>query len=85
MRLVRWLRYQLCRKHTAKCQELGWVCVPIAAEDERLFSSLAYRLATDSSQPKSKIIADLYGCINLTHMRAIARAVVVRAFWPIGI
>ena len=32
---------------------------------------------------KSKVIADLYGCLNLTLMRAIARAILVRAFRPI--
>ena len=58
------------RKHMAKrCQELGWAaCAPIAVETygnwgqeaKQTFSQLASRLATDSSQPKSKVIADLY-------------------------
>ena len=58
------------RKHIdndKKCQELGWACVPIAVETygnwghevKQTFSRLASRLATDSSQPKSKVIADL--------------------------
>ena len=82
------------RKHIAndkKCQELGWACVPIAVETysnwgqetKQTLSQLASRLATDSSQPKSKVIADLNGRLNLTLMRAIARAILARAFWPI--
>ena len=84
------------RKHIAndkRCQELGWACVPIAVETygnwgqeaKQTFSRLASCLATDSSQPKSKVIADLYGHLNLTLMRAIARAILVRAFRPIGL
>ena len=53
-------------------------------EAKQTFSRLASRLATDSSQPKSKVIAELYGRLNLTLMRAIARAILVRAFRPIG-
>ena len=60
------------RKHMAndqKCHELGWACVPIAVETcgnwgrepKDTFSRLASRLATGSSQPKSKVISDLYG------------------------
>ena len=56
-----------------RCQELGWACVPIAVETcgnwgqeaKQPFSRSASRLATDSSQPKSKVIADLYGRLNL--------------------
>ena len=55
------------RKHIAndkRCQELGRTCVPIAVETygnwgqeaKQSFSRLASRLATDSSQPKSKVI-----------------------------
>eukprot|EP00731_Ephydatia_muelleri_P005623 Em0002g1799a len=55
------------RKHIAndkRCQELGRTCVPIAMETygnwgqeaKQSFSRLASRLATDSSQPKSKVI-----------------------------
>ena len=54
------------RKHIAndiKCQELDWACVPIAVETygnwgqdaKQTFSRLAPHLATDSSQPKSKL------------------------------
>ena len=81
-------------KHMAndkKCQELGWACVPIAMETygnwsqeaKDTFSRLASCLATGSSQPKSKVISDLYGRLNLTLMRAIARAILSRAFRPI--
>ena len=72
----------------------SWVgCVPIAVETygnwgqeaKQTFSRLASCLATDSSQPKCKVIAELYGRLNLTLMRAIARAILVRAFRPIGL
>ena len=83
-------------KHMAndqKCQELGWACIPIAVEiygnwgqeAKDTFSRLASRLATGSSQPKSKVISDLYGRLNLTLMRAIARAILARAYQPIGL
>ena len=80
------------RKHITndkKCQELGCARVSIAVETygnwgqeaKLTFSRLAPCLATDSSQPKPKVIADLYGRLNLTLMRAIARA---RTFRPIS-
>ena len=47
-------------------------------EAKQTFSQLASRLATDSSQPKSKVIADLYGRLNLILMRA-------NSFRPIGL
>ena len=50
---------------------------------QEAFPRLASRLDTDSSQPKSKVIADFYGCLNLTLMRAIARAILARAFGSI--
>ena len=63
-----------------KCQELGWACVPIAVETyynwpwgreaKDTFSCLASRLAI-----KSKVISDPYGLLNLTFIRAIARAI----------
>ena len=82
------------RKHMAndkKCQELGWACVPIAMETygnwgqeaKDTFSHLASHLTTVSSQPESKVISDLYGCLNLTMMRAIARAILAKAFQSI--
>ena len=84
------------RMHIAndkKCQELGWACVPISIqahgnsgqETKQTFSRLASRPTTESSQPKSKGIADLYGRMNLTLMRAITRAILARAFGPIGL
>ena len=74
-----------------KCQELGWACIPSGVdtygnwgqEAKDTFSCLASRLATGSSQPKSKVISFLYGRLNLTLMRAIARAILVRAFQSI--
>ena len=49
-------------------------------EAKETFSRLASRLATDSSQPKSKVIADLYGRLHLTLMKVIARAILARDF-----
>ena len=71
-----------------KCEELGWACVPIAIETygnwgqeaKQTVSQLASRLATDIT----KVIADHYGYLNLTLMRAIARAILARVFGPIG-
>ena len=68
---------------------VGLECVPIAMETYGSWGQVAKqplsasRLATDSSQPKSKVIADLYGCLNLTLESAVARAILARAFWPI--
>ena len=70
------------RQHTAndkKGQELAvetygnW-----GQEAKQTLPRLAFCLATDSSessQPKSKVIIDLYGRLNLTLMRAIARTI----------
>ena len=46
----------------------------LKSEAKDTFSHLASCLAT-SSQPKSKVISDLYGRLNITLMRAIARAI----------
>eukprot|EP00731_Ephydatia_muelleri_P011108 Em0006g2a len=69
------------RKHEAndaKCSDLGWVCIPLVVESygawgkEALeaFSMLASRLATSSSRPKSMVLSELYGRLNLHLVRA---------------
>ena len=69
------------RKHEEKdpkCSELGWVCSPIVAESygawgkeaTLLFSTIASRIATLSSKPKSVTLSDIYGRLNLQLVRA---------------
>ncbi|KAL5500721.1 hypothetical protein EMCRGX_G012317 [Ephydatia muelleri] len=73
------------RKHEAnnvKCSELGWLCIPLVVElygawgKEAMesFSSLASRLAITSSRPKSAVLSELYGRLNLNLVRANMRA-----------
>ena len=78
------------RKHIAngpKCQELGWVCVPLAVETygnwgretHITFPRLATRLAICVSLLKSKVTADLFGRLSLVLTRSIARAILTRS------
>ena len=74
------------RKHTAndpKCAELGWRCVPLAVETycnwgeeaRRTFTLLATRLAFGSSSfRKARVISDMFGRLDITLVRAIARS-----------
>ncbi|KAL5481848.1 hypothetical protein EMCRGX_G004137 [Ephydatia muelleri] len=60
------------RKHEAndvKCSEL---------EAMESFSSLASRLAITSSRPKSAVLSELYGRLNLNLVRANVRAIMSR-------
>ena len=77
------------RKHfanDAKCSELGWTCIPLVAESYgawgseavQAFSRLASYLATRTNSPKSKVVCSLYGRLNLTLVRANARALLLR-------
>eukprot|EP00731_Ephydatia_muelleri_P013994 Em0007g1304a len=77
------------RKHfanDAKCSELGWTCIPLVAESYgawgseavQAFSRLASYLATRTNSPKSKVVCSLYGPLNLTLVRANARALLLR-------
>ena len=60
------------------CNDLGWICIPLVVESygawgkEALetFSMLASRLATSSSRPKSRVLSELYGRLNLHLVRA---------------
>ena len=82
------------RKHDAndpKCVELGWICIPLAVEAygnwgkeaQETFSQLASLLAAHHSVPKSKATADIYGRLNLTLTRSVARAILARGLRPI--
>ena len=77
-------------KHIAndpKCQELGWVCIPLAVEmygnwgrkAHTTFTRLATRLAICVSLLKSKVTADLFGRLSLVLTRSIARAILSRS------
>ena len=82
------------RKHTAndpKCAELGWRCVPLAVETycnwgeeaRGTFAVLATRLAFGSSSfRKARVISDMFGRLNITLVRAIARAILARTVIP---
>ena len=66
------------RNNDAKCEELGWVCIPLVVESygswepeaQRCLSRLAGRLATQLGQPKSLTTNLIYGRLNLTLIRA---------------
>eukprot|EP00731_Ephydatia_muelleri_P013975 Em0007g1285a len=77
------------RKHMAndaKCNELGWLCVPQVAEtygawgNEAMeaFSQLASRLATHTCRLKSPVTFELYSRLNLHLVRANATAILTR-------
>ena len=77
------------RKHEAndvKCSELGWLCIPLVVESYgawgkeamESFSSLASCLAITSSRPKSAVLLELYGRLNLNLVRANVRAIMSR-------
>ena len=74
------------RANDAKCKELGWLCVPLVAETYgawgneavEAFSQLASRLATLTCRPKSVVLRDIYGRLNLHLVRANATAILSR-------
>ena len=79
------------RKHhsnDAKCEKLGWVCIPLVVESygswgpeaQRCLSRLAGRLATQLGQPKSLTTNLIYGRLNLTLIRANSRAILSRLY-----
>ena len=51
-------------------------------EAQETFSRLASLLATSHSVSKSKTIADIYGRLNLTLTRSVARAILARGLRP---
>ncbi|KAL5475986.1 hypothetical protein EMCRGX_G025878 [Ephydatia muelleri] len=65
------------RKHAAndaRCQALGWSCIPLAVETfgnwgreaQCVFSRLATLLAIRQGRPKSSVVRDLYGCLSIS-------------------
>ena len=82
------------RKHSAndsKCQELGWVCTPLAVESygnwgmetRSVFKCLASLIANQSC-PKASVSAELYGHLNLSLVRSAARAILGREPMRVG-
>ncbi|KAL5503278.1 hypothetical protein EMCRGX_G010201 [Ephydatia muelleri] len=78
-----------CRKHSSddpKCQELGWVCVPLAVESygnwgkeaQNTFARLASILSISLHCPKAKVLTEIYGRLNISLVRSVARAILSR-------
>ena len=74
------------RKHAnndQKCTELNWVCFPMAVEvygawgeeAQHTFSRLATILSVKSSVPKPEALSSIYTRLNMTLVRANAKAV----------
>ena len=77
------------RKHVAndtRCQELGWTCIPLAVETcgnwgmeaQSVFSRLTFLLAIGQAIPKPKMLGDIYGHLNMSLVRSVARAIMGR-------
>ena len=82
-----------CRKHSSndpKCQELGWVCVPLAVESygnwgkeaQNTFARLASILSISLHCPKAKVLTEIYGRLNTSLVRSVARAILSRRCVP---
>ena len=78
------------RKHTtndAKCQDLGWLCIPLAVETygnwgkeaREVFNRLASLLAFGQTSHKSGLLLEIYSHVNMSLVRSIARAILGRA------
>ena len=82
-----------CQKHSSndlKCQELGWVCVPLAVESygnwgkeaQNTFTRLASILSITLHCPKAKVLTEIYGRLNTSLVRSVARAILARRCVP---
>ena len=78
-----------CRKHStndARCQELGWVCIPLAVETfghwekeaQNVFSRLASLLSIHQGRPQSVVLFEIYSRMNMCLVRSVSRAIVGR-------
>ena len=71
-----------------KYQELGWSCIPLAVDynwgkqAHNTFSKLASYLVIHQSSPKSSVAVEIYGWLNMTLVRSIARAILARELPP---
>ena len=79
----------IMHENNPKCVELGWRCIPLAVESygawgpeaSKAFSQVATRIAIRGNTPKAKIVAELYGRLSLSLVRANARSILCR-FYP---
>ena len=82
-----------CRKHSSndpKCQELGWACVPLEVESygnwgneaQNTFPGLASILSISLHCPKAKVLTEIYGGLNISLVRSVARAILSRRCVP---
>ena len=80
-----------CRKHTAndaKCQELGWACIPLAVETfgnwgmeaQGVFSRLASALGMHQGSSKSWALHTIYSRLNMSLVRSVARSILGRSY-----
>ena len=86
------LAAEACKLHSngLKCQELGRSCIPLAVETygnwgkeaHDTFSRRASYLAIHQSSPKSAVVAEIYGQLNIALVRSTARAILARELPP---
>ena len=79
----------LAAEMRTKCRELGWMCIRAVEtygtwgkEAQHMFSRLATYLAIHLACPKSRVLADIYGRLNICLVRAVARAILARGLSP---
>ena len=73
-------------QNDTKCLELGWTCIPLAVETygnwgrevQCVYYCPATLLAISQSIPKPKMVAEIYGRLNLSLVRSVARAIMGR-------
>ena len=83
------------RKHSASdamCEELGWVCIPLAVESygnwgmeaHSTLKRLASLIAIYESCIMASVSSELYGHLNLSLVRSVARAIMGRESMGVG-
>ena len=83
------------RKHSAndaKCEELGWVCIPMAVESygnwgmeaRSYLKRVASLISIRESRSNASVSAELYGHLNLLLVRSAARAIMGRESKGVG-
>ena len=85
-----------CQKHSSNdpmCQELGWVCIPLAVESyenwgkeaQNTFTRLASIHSISLHCPKAKVLTENYGWLNISLVRSVARAILSRRNVPVNL
>ena len=64
-----------------KCQELDWPCIPLAVGTYGNWGREAH-LAIHQSFPKSTVVAEIYGQLNMALILSIARAILAGELPP---